>query len=248
VSLHPRGALTLSSHPQAFDPGQIAAVAAGYWWDPAAVRGSGASIVLPEMNGRSAYDMVTPSANTAPTATTINGRPVLTYTNGADDSLLRTAAKQTRGWTGATYVWGWINSPSAPDNVLGHYRTAHNIVISLNSSRITIIVHDASSDQEAHFPLPPGGYAAGPFFYELLAKPGSAISFAVDRVAQTPSLSATVATSVQDSSEYITVGGTVGDAGSSNYSASFSAGAFGIAQGEPTTLERDALFAFRALK
>lgn len=248
MSLRAGAALTLGSHPPAFNPGQIAAVAAGYWWDPTFAQGSGASLVLPEMNGRSAFNMTAPSVAVAPAAAAVNGQAVLTYTNGANDSLLRTAAKQTRGWTGTTHIWGWVNAPSAPGAVFGHYRTAHNAVLSLDGTRITVVVHDASADQEARFPLPPGGYATGPFFYDLLLKPGSAVALSIDRVAQTPTLSATVTTSVQDTSEYLTFGGTFADSGSSNYSASFSVGAFGIANGQISALELDQLFAFRKLK
>ena len=247
--------LSLQSRPsrrRGFNPRNIAAVASGYWWDPAKVVGSGASIVLPEASGKSAFDLVTPAANTAPTLAFINGNPVLTFTDAAPDSLLRTATTKQRGFTGSCMIWGWVSNAAGVGSVLNHWRTANNLQVQVNGSDCRLNASDGGAAVGARFPIPPGGYAAGPFYFEAVidlsvADATDRLQMFYNRVKQVPTLAATFGTAVLDSAEYINMCGASADSNNSNILATVSVGAWGITNGIPSTAERDALYNWRRL-
>lgn len=230
-----------------FLPQFVAEVAAGYFWDPARATGNGATFTVPEGNGKTAYDMVAPSAAVAPTTATVNGRPVITYANGvSDDSLLRTSVIKQRGWTGATMIFGWISCASAPSIVFGHWRTVNNIEIQLTAGSIRLGASDGTT-QEAIFPLPPGGYAAGPFYIEAIATPNAAHQMWYNRVQQTPTSSASLGATLRDTASFLSFSGTQADSGTNNILADFKAGLFGVTNGVPSANNRDRLYRYGAL-
>ena len=229
-----------------FLPQFVAEVAAGYFWDPARATGSGATFTVPEGNGKTAYDMIVPSAAVAPTTSTINGRTVVSHTNAADDSLTRTSAVKQRGWTGATMIFGWVSCASAPSIIFGHWRSVNNIEIQLTASDIRLGASDGTV-REARFPLPPGGYAAGPFYIEAIATPNAAHQMWYNRVQQTPNVSASLGATLQDTASFLSFSGTQSDAGVNNILADFKVGLFGITNGVPSANNRDRLYRCAAL-
>lgn len=238
----------------AFNPGQVPEIAAGYWWDPAVTTGSGATLTMVEMGGKTSYNQVTPAAGEAPSTATINGQTVMAYTNGSPDRIFRTSATQTRGFSGGFVLWGWISCSSAPGSIWGHWRTANNILLQLTATDIRFYCRDTSPlTNEARFPLPAGGYAAGPFFGEFVFDPSQGVATNrmqafYDRVQQTPTLAPSPGTTLTDTSEFLTFGGTVGDNNATNYSADWKHGVFGITNGIPSTGNRDLTYGFKALK
>lgn len=237
---------------QAFDPRQVAEVAAGYFWDPLAGSGSGAAgFLIPEGNGKTDFNMVTPAAGVAPSLATINGQAVATYTNGTPDKLARTALVQTRGITGPSVIWGWINAATAPGVVFGHYRTAQQFALQLNPADCRVYVHDGVSLSESRFPNPT--YANGPFYYEAIfdpdaASPTNRIQFSIDRVIQVPSVAGSPGVDMQDLAEFFTFGGATSDNSNFNYNATFSCGVMGTTDGIPSNASLEALFNHRRLK
>lgn len=233
-----------------FHPSQVATVVAGYYWEPAAATGSGtAGFSMPEASGKSSYNMVTPAANTAPTITTINGQPAVQFTNGSPDQLLRTSATVQRGFTGSVMIWGWVHAQTTnTGGILAHVRTATNVMLQLNSADTRITWTDDGGGKNARFSLPPGGYVAGPFYYEAVLKQGLDAEVWINRVQQTPSLVGTMGTTLQDTSEFLNYGGITGDSSTFNYLGDFAVGVMGITNGIPSDAERDRLFGYRRLK
>jgi hypothetical protein len=232
--------------------GSIPQVAAGYFWDPASASGSAlASFALPEGSGRTTHNMITPAVETAPAIGTINGQAVITYTNqAAADDLARTAAT-TRGWTGETYFAAWFNMATAAGFVFGHYRTAQNFAVQFNAGDVRVYGHDGTALREYRFPVPPGGYAAGPFFCEAAFVPSAGATNRLQLwyglAAQTPSVTASMGASLQDSSEVLTFGGTAGDATALNITATFSHGVAVLASGIPSAADRARFMAHKRL-
>lgn len=233
-------------------PASIPEVGAGYWWDPTFATGSGtAAFLLPEMNRKSTHNLVAPSQATAPTVTTINGQSVVSYANGVPDQISRTNDTVTRGFTGAQMFWGWFNFASAPNVTF-----AAGVILfgyQFAAGDVRVLVHDGVSLKESRFPLPPGGYAAGPFFYEALFVPSESatnrIQLAIDRVTQTPTLAASPGTAATDTAAQIKMGaGTAIDSSISNIAADHAHGVIGITNGIPSSAHRDRLFAYRRLK
>ena len=233
-----------------FLPQFVAEVAAGYFWDPRQAAGSGATFTVPEGNGKTAYDLVTPSAGAAPSLTTVNGRPAILFTNGSPDRLLRTAATKQRGFTGSMMIFGWVSRAANLGSIIGHARTATNLLLQYTPSDIRFVASDGSN-QEARFPLPTGGLAAGPVYYEFVIDLTQAATAKMqawyNRVQQTPTLAATFGSSVQDTSEFIQVGGLVSDNTTANYAADFTVGTWGITSGVPSSANRDRLYHYGAL-
>lgn len=234
------------------DPRSIAEVAAGYFWDPAAGSGSGgAGFLLPEGNGKSAFNQITPNAGVAPLLGTVNGQAVATYTNATPDKLARTALVQSRGFTGSSMIWGWINAATAPGLVFGHFRTNQQFAIQLNGSDVRVYVHDGVTLVESRFPNPT--YASGPFYYEGIfdedaVSPTDRIQLAIDRVAIVPSVAGSVGVAMQDLTEFLTFGGCTSDASNFNYNATFSCGVMGVTDGIPSAAARNLLFEHKRLK
>lgn len=237
-----------------FDPRTVAEVAAGYFWDPAAGSGSGtAQFLLPEGNGKSAYNIITPSASVAPALSTVNGRAVAVYANGAPDKTSRVSGTVQRGFTGAAMIWGWIHTTAANIGIVfGHFRTNQQFALQLNTADIRVYVHDGSSLAESRFPLPPGGYSAGPFYYEGLYVPSagatSRIQLTTDRVAQVPNVAGSPGTSMQDLAEVLGFSASTADSSNFNISGDFSAGIMGVTSGIPSDDDRNRLFNLARLK
>jgi hypothetical protein len=233
-----------------FDPRSVPEVAAGYFWDPTNATGAGATLTVPEGNGKSTYDMITPMAGTAPTPGTLNGQVVAQYANGSPDQLMRTNATVTRGWTGATYFAAWIQTGAATGGVFGHWRTANNLLLQLNAGDSRVNASDGGAAVGNRFAAVTFG--ATPWFIEALFDPAQVdvgrLRLFVDRVELTPTLTSSIGTTLADTSEYITAGGTVGDNTTLNYTADFKTGVVYLANGIPSAAARDRLYAFRALK
>lgn len=236
-----------------FTPHSIPEVAAGYYWDPAEASGSDlATFLLREGNKKTAYDMVTPSLGTAPAIGVLNNEAVITYTNQAvaDDSA-RTALTVQRGWTGATMVWGWFTAASAPNTFFAHSRAVTNLLIQTAAGDWRIGAHDGTDAIEYRFPLPPGGYAAGPVYVEVMFVPSAAstnrLQLAYNRVAQTPTVTVAMDVTLRDTAEYLNFASTVSDSNTNNIAATFSVGVWGITNGIPSAKDRDRLFNHRRL-
>jgi hypothetical protein len=231
------------------DPRLIPEVAAGYFWDPTQVTGSGATLVIPEGNGKTAYNMVTPSASAAPTAGVLNGQAVLQYVNGTPDQLIRTNATVQRGWTGATYLAVWLQAAIGPGSILGHYRTAQNLQLQVASAVTRVGADTGTGFQQQRFD---GLNYATPLFIEAIFDPSQAatgrLRLFVDRVEKTATLTVSPGTSLVDTAEFITAGGINGDNLSTNYNNDFKAGAIYLANGIPSDADRDLLFSHRRLK
>lgn len=228
-----------------FRPGNVAEIAAGYFWDPSQATGLGATLVVPEGNGKTAYNMITPAANTAPTGGVINGQVVAQYANGSPDQLMRTAAGVQRGWTGATYFACWIRAAAAVGSIFGHWRTAQNLLVQLNGGDSRII----SGATEQRFSLAPFGATA--FFLEAGYDPSLAASarffMAINRVALTQTTSVSVPATLPDTGEYLTAGGTVVDSTTFNYAADFATGQVYLGNGIPSAADRDRLYRYKPL-
>jgi hypothetical protein len=229
-----------------FSPSQVPAVAAGYYWDPAAgTGGGGAGFLIPEGNGKTASNMITPSAGAAPAFGTINTRAVATYTNAVPDSSARTAAVQARGWTGATMIAGWFSSPGGPGVVFGHWRTNNNICVSLGLTRIDVGANDGAAQRESQFAVAAGWFAS-PVYVEALFDPApvatSRLQLWLNRVQITPSVAGSMGTSLRDTASFLSFSGAAGDASTFNISANFSHGVVVFTNGIPSTVERDRLF------
>jgi hypothetical protein len=238
-----------------FSPSKVPEVAAGYFWDPAAASGSGtASFLMPEGNGKSTHNIITPAANVAPSVTSINGQAVVLYTNSTPDKTARVSnTSAQRGFTGAAMIWGWVSTPGPNIGiVLQHGRVTLQFGLQLNTADVRVYVHDGTSTVESRFPLPPGGYAAGPFYYEGPYVPSAAatsrIQLTFDRVAQVPNVAGSPGTSMQDSAEVMGFSCNGGDSSNFNLSGDFSAGVMGITNGIPSDEDRDKLFNYRRLK
>lgn len=228
-----------------FSPAHVPQVAAGFFWDPTRATGSGASIVVPEGNGKATYNMVTPAANTAPTAGLINGQVVAQYANGVPDQLMRTSAAVTRGWTGATYFAVWLQASAAIGSVFGHWRTANNLLCQINGADCRMFVGAA----EQRFSVAPLG--ATPFFLEAVYDPALAATaraaMFINRIALTQTTSVAIGATIPDTSEVLTAGGVAGDASNFNYSADFRTGVVYLANGLLSAADRDRLYNFRRL-
>lgn len=235
-----------------FRPQNVPEVQTGYFWDPAAGSGSGAAgFLIPEGNGKSAYNIITPSAGVAPSFDTVNGQTVVTYANGVPDKTARVTGTVTRGFTGAAMIWGWFNTPGPNIGlVLQHGRAVLQFGLQLNTGDVRVYVHDGSSTVESRFPNPT--YANGPFYYEGLFVPSAAatsrIQLTIDRVAQVPTVAGSPGTTMQDSAEVLGCSTNGGDSSNFNISGDFSAGVAGITNGIPSEEHRDRLFNYRRLK
>lgn len=239
----------------AFSPSQIAAVAAGYFWDPTQATGSDlAGFSLPEGNGKTTHNVITPSAGTAPAISSINGQTIIAYTNQAvADDMARTAAVQ-RGFTGSMGFGGWINQPSgAVGTVFTHGRGANlNCYIQCAAGSVRVGVHDGVGNNESQFPIPPGGYTAGPFFfwatYDITQLAAARIGLSYDTVAQVPNIAGTPGTSARDNSDVITLGGATSDSSTGNITADWSHGLLYFTAGLTSAAELANMFAHKRLK
>ena len=233
-----------------FQPSQVPEISAGYWWDPARVTGSGATFAMPEAQGKSAYDLVTPASNTTPVTGTLNSKPTLTFTNGSPDQLLRTAATKTRGWTGATYMALWLQASAAPGSVAGHWRTANNLLLQLNAGDSRVNGSDGGAAVGNRFAALTFG--ATPYFLEAVFDPSQGstgrLRYFVDLAELTPTLTSSIGTTLADTAEYISIGGTAGDSTTLNYTATFTVGRTYLGNGIPSSANRARLYAAGALK
>jgi hypothetical protein len=227
-------------------------ISAGYFWDPAfATGGDAAGFLLPEGNGKTTRNMITPTVDTAPAIGSVNSQAVITYTNqAAADDLARTAAT-TRGWTGETYFATWFNMAAACGFAFGHYRTAQNFAVQFNAGDVRVYGHDGTALREYRFPVPPGGYAAGPFFCEAAFVPSAGATNRLQLwyglAAQTPSVTASMGATLQDSAEIVTFAGTAADASALNITATFSHGVAVLAPGLPSAADRAKFMAYKRL-
>jgi hypothetical protein len=237
-----------------FDPRQITEVAAGYFWDPAAGSGSGAAgFSIPEGNGKTAYNIITPSAGVAPALSTVNGRAVVVYTNGTPDKCARVAGNVQRGFTGATMIWGWVSAPGPNLGIwFSHWRAGIQFGVSGSGADLRINMNDGSSDVESRFPLPSGGYAAGPFYVEALFVPSasatSRLQLTIDRVAQVPTVAGSPGTAMRDTADVMGFSSQAGDSSNFNMNGDCSIGVIGLTDGIPSDAARDRMFNHRRLK
>jgi hypothetical protein len=237
-----------------FDPRQVAQVAAGYFWDPTFATGSGlAGFTIPEGNGKTTHNVITPSAGTAPAIGTMNGQAIVTYTNQAvADDMARTASVQ-RGFTGAMGFGGWINQAAAAGTLIVHGRGVNqNAYMQFAAGSVRVGVHDGSGSHESQFPIPPGGYAAGPFFIFGTFNPALAaavrIGLSIDTVAQTANVAGTPGTTARDTADVIALGGTLNDASTSNITGDWSHGVLYWTDGIPSAADLARMFAHLRLK
>lgn len=235
-----------------FSPGQIAAVAAGYWWDPRAATGLGtANAKLPEMNGKTSYDMIAPSLATAPSATSTNSRPTILFTNGSPDQLLRIASAAQLGWTGATYSFAWVSMAAACGVIMNQrVSPAGTLRLQFTGSDVRVNAYDGVG-AESRFPLPPGGYAAGPFFVEAMFDPSQSASNRLrlfyGTVEQVANVSASPGTTLVDASSLFNICGNTSDNSGGNISADVTVGIFGHCNGLPSAAERTAIMRYAPL-
>ena len=234
-----------------FSPARVPEVALGYFWDPAAGQGSAAAgFLLPEGNGKTAYNMITPSVTVAPTLTTVNGQAAVLFSQATPDKCARVSGNVTRGFTGATMIWGWVNVGAAPGIVLHHSRANNTFMIQLNTSDVRVYVDDGSSGTESRFPNPT--YASGPFYYEGLFVPSAAatsrIQLTVDRVAQVPGVAGSPGATMRDTADVMGLCAQAGDSSNFNINADCTTGVMGITNGIPSDEDRDRLFNYRRFK
>jgi hypothetical protein len=237
-----------------FDPRSVSQVAAGYFWDPTAASGSGvAGFLLPEGNGKTTHNVITPSAGAAPAIGTLNGRAIITYTNQAvADDMARTAAVQ-RGFTGAMGFGGWINQAAAVGTVFVHGRGANmNCYIQCAAGSVRIGVHDGVGNNESQFPVPPGGYAAGPFFIWGTYNPALAatarLGLSFDGVTQVPAVAGAPGATARDVSDVIALGGSAGDANTGNITGNWSHGVLYLIPGTLSASDLLRIMQHKALK
>lgn len=233
----------------AFSPLQVPEVVAGYFWDPTAGSGGGgAGFVVPEGNGKSAYNMITPAANAAPTLGTVNGATVVTYANGSPDQLARTSANVQRGWTGATMIAGWFTA--AGGSVLGHWRPTANVLIVLGATRIDLHAHDGTANREAQHTIS-AGWIDSPAYVEAVFDPTQAatnrLQIWVNRVQIAPSVAPSMGAALRDDASLLSFSGTVGDSSTFNIVANFSHGVVYLTNGIPSAAVRDSMFNHRRL-
>lgn len=234
-----------------FAPQRVPEVAAGYFWDPAQASGSAsASFLIPEGNGKSAYNIITPSAGVAPAIGLVNGQAVITYANGTPDKCGRVSGTVQRGFTGASMIWGWVSAAAAPGVVLGHFRTSQNFALQLNTSDCRLYVNDGGGVIDARFPNPT--YANGPFYYEGVFDPSQAtatnrMQIWVNRVQLTPNVAGSPGTSMLDTADVLGFSASANDSSNFNINADFSAGVMGMTSGIPSDDNRDRLFNYRRL-
>lgn len=237
-----------------FSPQRVPEAAAGYFWDPAAASGSAsASFLLPEGNGKSAYNMLTPSVTVAPALTSVNGQPAVFFANGTPDKCIRATGNVQRGFTGACMIWGWISAPGANVGpIFSHSRASGNLSINLTTADVRINMHDGVGAIESRFPLPPGGYAAGPFYYEGLFVPSAAatsrLQLTIDLVAQVPTLAGSPGTSMQDTADVMGFSSSANDTSNFNMNGDCTIGIMGLTNGIPSDEDRVKLFNYRRLK
>ncbi len=237
-----------------FRPERIPEVAAGYFWDPAAATGSAsASFLLPEGNGKVAYNMLTPSASVAPALTSVNGQAAVFFANGTPDKCIRATGNVQRGFTGACMIWGWISAPGANVGaIFSHSRGSGNLSINLTTADVRISMHDGVGVAESRFPLPPGGYATGPFYYEGLYVPSAAatsrLQLTIDLVAQVPTLAGSPGTSMQDTADVMGFSAGTNDSSNFNMNGDCTIGVMGLTDGIPSDEDRVKLFNHRRLK
>ena len=235
-----------------FSPGRIPEVALGYFWDPASGQGSAAAgFLLPEGNGKTAYNMITPSAGVAPTLTTVNGQAAVLCANANPDKNARVSGTVTRGFTGAAMIWGWISAPGPNVGVIVHHaRATNNFQIQLNTSDVRVYVHDGVGSIEARFPNPT--YASAPYYYEAVFDPSQSatnrMQLFVDRVQITPNVAGSPGTSMQDPADVMGLCSQTNDSSNFNLNGDATTGVFGITNGIPSDENRDRLFNYRRLK
>lgn len=244
------GAVIATMGAGAFDPRQVPEIAAGYFWDPTAATGSGATLVIPEGNGKSTYNLVTPGASAAPTIGAVNGQAVAQYANGVPDQLTRTNAAVTRGWTGASYFAAWFQAGANVGSIFGHWRTANNLILILSGATSGIIVNDGANEE---YRWGVGACDGTARFIEGMFDPSQVATnrcrLFFDLVEQTaPTLNPAVGSTITDTSEFITVGGTVGDGSTFNYTNDFKTGIVYLGNGIPSAADRLRIFGHRALK
>lgn len=238
-----------------FRPEDVPAVAAGYYWDPAQATNSGlATFSMPEAQGKTAYNQITPSLAAAPTIGTINGQAVVQHINRTApsiDSLSRTSTQLTRGWTGATMLCGWFQVPTGGAGlVFNHWRSNINLGLALGAVRADCTGHDGTAGREAQHPMP-AGWATTPVYIEYLFDPlqvaTNRLQFWVNRGQITPSVAPSMGSILRDSASYIAFSGQVSDGSGFNLSADFAHGVVCLCNGIPSTVERDALRNHRRL-
>ncbi len=238
----------------AFRAEHVPEVAAGFFWDPSNATGSdSAGFSLPESNGKTTHNVITPAAGTAPAIGSLNGRNIITYTNQAvADDISRTASVQ-RGFTGSMGFGGWINQAAAAGTLITHGRGANqNAYIQFAAGSVRVGIHDGVGNNEAQFPVPPGGYAAGPFFvwatFNISLAAASRIGLSFDTVAQTPNVTASPGTTARDTADVIAFGGPLSDSSTSNIGGDWSHGMLFWTSGIPSAADLSRMMALGALK
>jgi hypothetical protein len=238
-----------------FQPSDVPAVAAGYYWDPAqAVNSGSASFALPEAQGKTSFNQITPSLGAAPTIGTINGQAVVQHINRTApsiDSLTRTSTQLARGWTGATMVCGWFSAASGAGLVFAHWRSNTNFEISIGNTRLDVAGHDGTSTKEAQHPMPAGWLSSGPVFLEARFVPSepatNRLQAWVNRVRITPGSTPSMGPTLRDATSFLSFSGSVSDGSGFNISADFSHGVVCLCNGIPSEAEIDAIYNHRRL-
>ncbi len=238
-----------------FRPEQVPEVAAGYFWDPARASGSGAAgFLLPEGNGKVTHNIITPSAGEAPILSSLNGQNIVSYANGSPDKMARTATTVTRGFTGSACFGGWINQATACGVVTDGRGSLIHFGFQFTAGDIRAFVRDTVDLKESRFPLPPGGYAAGPFFYLVGFDAAEAVAtnrtkLWIDGAAQVPNVTASPGAVMDDAAAPVAMGaGSNSDNNANQITADWSHGMMYLTSGIPSAENRDRLFNYRRLK
>ncbi len=150
-------------HGPVFAPSDVPAIAAGYYWLPRDATGLGtAGFVVPEGNAHSAFNFVQATVAGQPTQLTENGGVQFRMRNAAaltNQSSLTTAGAVVAGWTGATYLAGWVRLPDAAGIIttagFGDQLFRHGAT---NQQRLTLFPGDGTPDtvQLQLFPVAAG--------------------------------------------------------------------------------------------
>jgi hypothetical protein len=183
-----------------FSPLSLAEVQAGYFWDAeSGVNAPGTSdFVWTERNGKTAADLVQPTASKQPYPVYVNGHTQLRFEKstafGGAGTKAASAANVTVGWTGATYVAGWwrvngtiaasINPFFSHTNEANPNKRLLCAILNATTTRITIST-DGSTVQTVDFANPSADtFLFLEFVFNPAAASGARGEFWINRVQQ----------------------------------------------------------------
>lgn len=207
---------------------------------------------MPEGNGKTAYNMVTPSLAAAPVISTVNGRAAIQHINRTSpsiDSVARTPTTVTRGWTDSLMMAGWFSLAAATGSPFNHWRTNNNILFSLGNTRLDISGNDGVSVKENQHTVP-ASWLSSPVYIEAVfdhtAAATNRLQMWINRVQLAASFASSMGASLTDNLSFLCFSGSANDGSGFNISAGFFHGVFYLTRGIPSAANRDLLYAHRA--